>query len=156
MSRGRNVAGWMLVAMVLGQLAILRVKDLREQGGAFVRAWEFFGYAPNLIAAATLPGLFAGLLLKRRGHDADAAYGWSQAWRESRIHGIALLAALGFLLAWECVQVYRPNRTFDLQDAWATLAGGAPWLGLVLAGRALTPLHRPAIATEALPENPSP
>ena len=133
----RSVGGWMTVVMILGQLAIIWIKDLREHGGAFVRAHEFFGYAPNLVAAATLPSLFLAFFIKR-GFDASEPYGWSQLCHEDTAIFKSLLVTVGCLLGWEFVQVYRPNRTFDVQDLWATLAGGASWLAVVMAGRALT------------------
>lgn len=133
----RSVSGWMIVSMILGQLAIIRIKDMREHGSDLVRSYEFFGYAQNLIAAATLPGLFLAFLMKR-GFDADQPYGWSQLWREDAAIFKSLLITVGFLLGWEFVQVYRPNRTFDVQDLWAILAGGVLWLAVVVTGRSLT------------------
>jgi hypothetical protein len=145
----------MTVVMILGQLAIIRIKDLREHGATD----DFLGYAPNLVAAATLPGLFVLLLLKR-GVDAGSAYSWSSLWRETSVHVWALLITTGSLLAWEFVQVYRPNRTFDLQDVWATLVGAAVWIALVAAGRALTAgSHRRLVAASLVDttvENTSP
>ncbi|QNP40992.1 hypothetical protein [Lysobacter solisilvae (ex Woo and Kim 2020)] len=149
----RSVTGWLTVAMILGQLAIIWIKDLREHGASHA----FLGYAPNLVAAATLPGLFVVLLL-RRGFDADAPYAWSQLWREDAVLFKALLIVMAGLLAWEFAQVYRPNRTFDPQDIWATLAGGALWLATAFAGRALTAAsHRRLVATNSiLAESASP
>ena len=154
MSTRRSVTGWLTVVMILGQLAIIWIKDLREHGAAH----DLLGYAPNLVAAATLPGLFVMLLLKREG-DASASYSWAQLWRETAAHRNALLITTGFLLAWEFVQVYRPNRTFDLQDIWATLAGTVLWIVGVAAGRALTTgSHRRFVAAspETTAENTSP
>jgi hypothetical protein len=154
MATRRSTTGWMIVAMVLGQLAIIWIKDLREHGASH----EFLGYAPNLVAAATLPNMFVALLLKR-GFDASAPYAWSQLWREDAVILKSLLITVGGLLAWEFMQVYRPNRTFDTQDVWATLAGAASWLAGALACRALTvPSHRrllaanpPSVAESASP-----
>ena len=155
MSTRRSVGGWMTVVMVLGQLAIIRIKDLREQGATD----DFLGYAPNLVAAATLPGLFVLLLLKR-GVDPGSAYSWSSLWRETSVHAWSLLISTGALLAWEFVQVYRPNRTFDVQDIWATLVGAAVWIAFVATGRALTTgSHRRLVAAslvESTAENTSP
>ncbi|MBF6023562.1 hypothetical protein [Lysobacter niastensis] len=145
MATRRSIAGWMTVAMVMGQLAIIWIKDLREHGATE----PFLGYAPNLVAAATLPGLWVSLRLKR-GFDADLPHGWSQLWRDTVRHVLAVAVTSGCLLAWEFVQVYRPNRTFDLQDIWATLAGAALWFAAVAAGRALTaPAHRRFVAASA-------
>ena len=58
-------------------------------------------------------------------------------------------------LAWEFVQVFRPNRTFDWQDVWATLAGGLLFLAIPLVGRGLSAAPAPALpgALAPGPEN---
>jgi len=128
----RSVSGWLIVAMIAGQLAILE----REQGSALVHGHAFFDYAPNLLAALTLPCFFLAMSLKGRG--ADAPYRWPWLWRENVAIIKALLLTLGGLLAWEFIQVYRPNRTFDWQDVRATLAGGLLFLVVVLVTRIAT------------------
>src|SRR5688572_1296526 len=128
----RTVSGCLVVVMILGQLAILQVKELREQGSALVRQHDAFGYAPNLIAALTLPCLILALVVKSRHHLRDEAYGWSRLWRESRATAASCLLAVAGLLAWEFLQVFRPNRTFDWQDVWATVAGGLLFLAIPL------------------------
>ncbi|GAB3742882.1 hypothetical protein GCM10028795_00080 [Lysobacter olei] len=128
-----SVAGWMSMLMVLGQLGVSGIKYLRESGDASA----FLGYAPNLVAAATIPGLIVAVQLLR-GAGSAAPYAWSQLWRETRTHALALLFSAGGLLAWEFVQVYRPNRTFDLQDVLATVAGAALWAAIVVVGRLST------------------
>jgi hypothetical protein len=145
----RSVAGWLYVAMIAGQLAILEIKELREQGSALVRDHAFFGYAPNLLAALTLPCLFLALSLKPG--NPDEPYRWARLWRENAALLRALLLTVGGLLAWEFIQPYRPNRTFDWQDVWATLAGGLLFLLVVLAARRATPEIPPV---EMSPETP--
>jgi hypothetical protein len=143
----RTVSGWLVVLMIAGQLAILWIKEQREQGSALVRAHEFFGYAPNLVAALTLPCLFLGLSLKSRRGRMDEPYGWVRLWREDAAILKSLLGTVAGLLAWEFVQIHRPNRTFDWQDMWATLAGGGLFFAIVLAGRGLSACR--ALATFA-------
>ena len=145
----RTVSGCLVIVMVLGQLAILQVKELREQGSALVRQYEAFGYAPNLIAASTLPCVLLALALKSRRFSRDAPYGWARLWREQRAIAISGVAATAALLGWEFVQVFRPNRTFDWQDVWATLAGGLLFIAIPLLGRGLTAAPAPA-STDAL------
>ncbi|KGM55519.1 hypothetical protein N800_14530 [Lysobacter daejeonensis GH1-9] len=144
----------MTVLMTLGQLAIIWIKGLRENGATEA----FLGYAPNLVAAATLPGLFVALQLQR-GFGGTAVFGWTQLWRLTRTHAVALLISTGGLLAWEFAQVYRPNRTFDMQDVLATVAGAALWGAMVCVGRLATAdTHRRATTGEiaSLPVSESP
>ncbi|MFC5577621.1 VanZ family protein [Lysobacter niabensis] len=134
--RVRSVSGWLIVAMIAGQLAILEVKQLREEGSALVHGHAFFDYAPNLLAALTLPCFFLAMSLK--GRSAGEPYRWPWLWRENVAILRALLLTLGGLLGWEFIQVYRPNRTFDWQDVWATLVGGLLFLLVVLVARIAT------------------
>ena len=154
----RTVSGCLVIVMILGQLAILQVKELREQGSALVRQYEAFGYAPNPIAALTLPCLLLAFALKSRRFPRDEPYGWARLWREQRAIAISGLAAMAGLLAWEFVQVFRPNRTFDWQDVYATLAGGVLLFTFSLIGRGLT--VAPATASRGAgapaPENTTP
>lgn len=137
MSTRRSVAGWLTVVFIVGQLAILWVKELREQGSPLVQQYAFWGYAPNLIAAMSLPGLLLALALKRGGPLEDR-YAWPQLWREYRTLGVALLATAGALLAWEFLQPFWANRTFDWQDVWASLLGAGAWLPLIFLARYCT------------------
>ncbi|MCD9087567.1 hypothetical protein [Stenotrophomonas sp. SY1] len=137
MSSRRSVAGWLTVVFVAGQLGILAIKELREQGSPLVEQYAVFGYAPNLIAALTLPWLVLALAVKRIGQ-ADDAYAWRCLWHERRAITAALLLPTAGLLAWEFLQPFRPNRTFDWLDVWATLAGAGLWLAIVLLARGIS------------------
>ncbi len=136
MGNRRSVAGWLTVAFIVGQLAILVIKELREQGSALVAQHAWFGYAPNLVAAFTLPWLVLALAVKRAGPP-EQAYALGELWYASRALGAALLLPTAGLLAWEFIQRSRPNRTFDWQDVWATLAGAGLWLLIVLLARGI-------------------
>lgn len=132
-ARSRISARLVLVAaagLALVQCAI----EVRARLHAGIGAHAFFGCAPNLFSAITLPFLFAGLTISRGAAD----YDWSRAWRESRAWAAAVAIAPGGLLGWEFLQPYRPNRTFDWLDVFATLAGALLSVGIVGAGRLLT------------------
>ena len=147
----RTVSGCLFVVMILGQLAIVEIKDLRETGSTLADRYGVFGYAPNLIAALTLPCLFLGLALKSRRRDLDAPYGWGCLWREQRAILLSGLTTTTGLLAWEFIQVYRPNRTFDWQDVWATLAGALLFFATIMTGRGLTSVSTTQAPAGALP-----
>ena len=133
----RSVAGWLTVVFIAGQLAILAVKELREQGSSLLQQIGLLGYAPNLIAALTLPALMMAVLVKRNGLP-DDSYSWARLWRWQPAIAVALLLTLGALLGWEFLQPWRPNRSFDWQDIWATLAGTGAWLPFLFLARHCT------------------
>lgn len=137
MASRRSVAGWLTVVFILGQLAILGIKELREQGSSLAQQYALFGYAPNLVAAATLPWLVVALALKRSG-PLESPYAWRELWHERRALCAGLLLSSGGLLAWEFIQRSRPNRTFDWQDIWATLASTGLCLAVVVIARWFT------------------
>jgi hypothetical protein len=154
----RTVSGCLVVAMILGQLAILQAKQLREQGSQWVRQYEAFGYAPNLIAALTVPCLVLAIALKSRRFRPDEPHGWARLRREQRAIAVAVLLAVAALLSREFLQVFRPNFIFDWQDVYATLAGGVLLFTFSLIGRGLT--VAPATASRGAgapaPENTTP
>ncbi|WP_269790547.1 hypothetical protein [Stenotrophomonas sp. Iso1] len=137
MASRRSVAGWLTVVFILGQLAILGIKELREQGSPLAQQYAFFGYAPNLVAAATLPWLVLAVALKRGG-PLDGPYAWRDLWHEGRALCAGLLLSTGGLLAWEFIQRSRPNRTFDWQDIWATMGGTGLCMAVIVSARLFT------------------
>ena len=126
---------WLSMAPLV---AIEVVIQLRAHGAPTLRGLDVLGYAPNLLAAFALPFFFHALMVLSHRRDDGRPYGWAQVWREDARIAASTAVAAGGLVLWEFVQITRPNRTYDVQDIVATVAGALAFLLVVLAGRRLT------------------
>ncbi len=114
----------LLLLFIAGMLLIIWIKSIRRQHSDLTNQYHFLGYAPNLIAAFYLPCLFLYFFTyysnKKKSTQAEPV-----AVNNNKNLIYAGGITMAGLLAWEFIQMYRPNRTFDVEDVTATVAGVA-------------------------------
>jgi glycopeptide antibiotics resistance protein len=112
----------LLPIFIAGMLLIIRIKSIRRHPEELNSISHFLGYAPNLIAALTLPFLFLYFFIYY-GNRKKIIPVNPAAVNSNRHLVYAGAIAMAGLLVWEFLQMYRPNRTFDVEDVIATVAG---------------------------------
>jgi glycopeptide antibiotics resistance protein len=112
----------LLPIFITGMLLIIRVKSIRRHPGDLNSISHFLGYAPNLIAAFSLPFLFLYFFIYYINSKKIKLPKPAVANSNKHLVYAGAIAMAG-LLVWEFIQMYRPNRTFDIEDVTATVAG---------------------------------
>jgi glycopeptide antibiotics resistance protein len=112
----------LLPLFIAGMLLIIRIKSIRRHPGELNGISHFLGYAPNLIAAFCLPFLFLYFFIYY-GNSKKIKTAKPAVVNSNRHLVYAGAIAMAGLLSWEFIQMYRPNRTFDVEDVTATVAG---------------------------------
>jgi glycopeptide antibiotics resistance protein len=111
-----------LPIFIAGMLLIIRIKSIRKHSGGLINRYHFLDYAPNLIAAFCLPFLFMYFFIYS-GNNKKSTQAKPVAVNRNKDMIYAGVIAMVGLLAWEFIQLSRPNRTFDAEDIAATVAG---------------------------------